>query len=390
MQTPKTHRSGSVGFISDPWNQNLHIMNVFQGPLRGSQNPNEVRNPTDQIFGSHANQQASMRNSQRVYKSQVGTPKAMSMRGSTYHQATPGRQRAESFNPQVPKLFNSFNPNDYGGPSNNNISGYHSRRNQSDISYCEQTKQLKDWNELFMDVDEGMEEHGLSKKISISRVVHNTSIDRERLEKPFFSEFQKSLISEIKEAKLSPRISSLKENPNFKQLYFYDGRYEGEITDSKRSGCGIFNFKDGGKYEGEWIDDVREGVGKYVYQNGEWYEGMWKNNVRQGKGIMYYCKDSYFEGEWRNDVRSGLGVMYFSNGDKYQGDWHNDLEHGKGQRFYNNGDKYEGNWKEGNRSGEGVLKYKDGGIYQGKWLLDQRSGYGVRDYINGDRYEGEW
>ena len=66
--------------------------------------------------------------------------------------------------------------------------------------------------------------------------------------------------------------------------------YEGELSNSKKHGNGIFRFKNADKYIGQWKEDKRTGKGVLFYTNGDKYEGDWKDDKIDGKGICFYKK----------------------------------------------------------------------------------------------------
>ena len=52
-----------------------------------------------------------------------------------------------------------------------------------------------------------------------------------------------------------------------------DGKYLGEIENSKPNGQGTITYPDGNKYEGYFINGFGNGKGKYTDSDGKVYEG---------------------------------------------------------------------------------------------------------------------
>jgi hypothetical protein len=172
--------------------------------------------------------------------------------------------------------------------------------------------------------------------------------------------------------------------------YINGCQYEGEWKNDKKNGYGIFKYKNGNRYEGNWENDYKIGKGNYILENGEIYSGDFIGDSANGKGIVLYKNGDKYEGEIKNNILDGKGIMLYANGDIYEGEWEFSLKNGKGNMFYANGDKYEGEWKFDLKNGKGNMFYSNGDKYEGEWKLDLKNGKGIMFYANGDKYEGEW
>ena len=73
-------------------------------------------------------------------------------------------------------------------------------------------------------------------------------------------------------------IVSLAQNSNAESSdgsteYDSGGYYEGEFSDGKRHGMGVYELPNGYKYIGEWVNGEIFGHGVAHYPNGSRYEG---------------------------------------------------------------------------------------------------------------------
>ena len=60
--------------------------------------------------------------------------------------------------------------------------------------------------------------------------------------------------------------------------------YEGEMTDGKMNGHGIYKYANGQIYEGEYINGIREGKGRIIINNTVAYDGEFRGGHRVEKG----------------------------------------------------------------------------------------------------------
>ena len=99
----------------------------------------------------------------------------------------------------------------------------------------------------------------------------------------------------------------------YKEGYFTDNKYEGEIENGKPHGNGTWTQSDGGTYVGQFVNGRREGIGTFTWSknspvSGKSYEGEWKDNKQDGKGKISYEREEgeEFEGmSWEGEFRNG-------------------------------------------------------------------------------------
>lgn len=72
---------------------------------------------------------------------------------------------------------------------------------------------------------------------------------------------------------------------------------------------------DGGTYDGEWSNGKKEGLGVYWYPSVARYEGWWRGNLKHGRGVYHYKDGGKYEGEFIDGQRSGLGVRTWTSGE---------------------------------------------------------------------------
>ena len=69
-----------------------------------------------------------------------------------------------------------------------------------------------------------------------------------------------------------------------------------------------FYFKDEDRYEGDFKGGKRSGKGVYYYKNHKDYDsyyGDWKYDKKNGKGITFYKDGSIRIGKYENDSKTG-------------------------------------------------------------------------------------
>ncbi|NJR64875.1 MAG: hypothetical protein HC772_05445 [Leptolyngbyaceae cyanobacterium CRU_2_3] len=77
-------------------------------------------------------------------------------------------------------------------------------------------------------------------------------------------------------------------------------RYDGELQQGKRNGCGTYTFKNGRRYVGQFKQDQFEGRGIWMLGNGDRYVGDFQANQCQGEGIFLLADGSSQKGLWRD------------------------------------------------------------------------------------------
>ncbi|MBR1758428.1 MAG: TIR domain-containing protein [Lachnospiraceae bacterium] len=87
-----------------------------------------------------------------------------------------------------------------------------------------------------------------------------------------------------------------------RKVYKNGDVYEGQLSDGKRHGQGIYRFANGSVYEGEYRDGKRCGFGRFSLANGDVYEGEFLDNKYHGHGIFRFSNGEVLEGGWENGV----------------------------------------------------------------------------------------
>ncbi len=154
-----------------------------------------------------------------------------------------------------------------------------------------------------------------------------------------------------------PRCNFLLSDNCNGELNWSNGKYVGEISNSKRNGYGTMTWASGNKYVGEWKDGKMNGSGTYTKPSGMKYVGQWK------------------EGDFH-----GRGALLYPSGDKYVGQWRNDKEYGYGTYTWMSGNKYVGEWKDGKMNGSGTYFWSDGSSWTGQFLNNKRTDNGSYNY----------
>ncbi|MCP4441457.1 MAG: peptidase C14 [Aureispira sp.] len=135
----------------------------------------------------------------------------------------------------------------------------------------------------------------------------------------------------------------------------YQGRYEGNFVEGKRSGKGKFVYANGDVYDGNWVDGKPKGYGSRIYKNGKIKSGEWNAGrlVRADKPrltrecLVGNCKDGHgksvdsggnkYEGNFKNGMYDGYGEMKYASGDRYVGYFGKGVPNGKGSFYRTNG-----------------------------------------------------
>jgi hypothetical protein len=148
----------------------------------------------------------------------------------------------------------------------------------------------------------------------------------------------------------------------------------------RATGTGVAEWRVGGKVdhsEGEYSDGKKNGRGVYRSANGDRYTGEFRDDKFNGRGVMIFAKGGRYDGDWRDGKANGRGVFYLANGARYDGEWKDDRQHGRGTLTLPDGNWYEGEWRDGRANGRGVYMRTDGNRFAGEWrdgcLRDGRS-----------------
>lgn len=165
-------------------------------------------------------------------------------------------------------------------------------------------------------------------------------------------------------------------------------RYEGEWSNDKMHGEGVFVHATGVRYEGQWINGKQHGFGTLTFPSGAMYVGGWEDGLRHGKGVMLSVNGGKYDGDFVRGMQHGKGILLWANGNKYEGDFRNNQGHGMGKFEYADGVTFEGEFAYGRFHGHGKLKFNKAREYEGMFVEDAYSGPGTLNFANGDKYEG--
>jgi hypothetical protein len=145
-------------------------------------------------------------------------------------------------------------------------------------------------------------------------------------------------------------------------------QYFGELNEkNERNGYGKVNYSTGDSFEGFWKEGKKSGQGLYRFRNGGSYLGNFFEDSPSGVGKRVYSSGNFYEGNFVAGKKSGNGIMTFKNGDIYQGEWDNDDIHGYGEYIWNTGDRFVGNFQRDVRHGPGILYLVTGEVVEGFW-----------------------
>ena len=180
--------------------------------------------------------------------------------------------------------------------------------------------------------------------------------------------------------------------PNGKGIYYsVSGEIkEGTFVDGRLNGKGKMTLNNGFFIEGDFIDDELNGYGKTININGEVYEGEFKKGIREGKGKLILSNEDRFEGNFYKGKFEGYGKFISKNGESYKGEFREGIPNGNGYKKYIDNSEYEGNFKDGKENGFGIKKWKDGQIYEGEFLEGRKNGKGKQIFRDGQKYEGNF
>lgn len=165
--------------------------------------------------------------------------------------------------------------------------------------------------------------------------------------------------------------------------------YEGNITEGRMSGKGLFNIAGSGVYEGDFDAGEMHGFGKLSTEILV-YEGDFVDGMFHGKGRLSFANGDEYIGDFRFGAEDGYGVFVFAGGTIYEGDWKDGQPHGSGIQKFANGDVYEGSYYDGEWYGTGKLIIKGEYIYEGAFEDGMPHGEGVMIPERGNKAVGEF
>ena len=125
-----------------------------------------------------------------------------------------------------------------------------------------------------------------------------------------------------------PKCNFFRKDKCVGELNWSNGKYVGEISNSKRNGYGTMTWANGSNYVGEWEDGKIHGKGVRTWPSGDKYSGQWKNGEEDGYGTYIWSDGEKYAGEWKNGKRTGKGTYNWSYGEKYSGEWEDGKIHG--------------------------------------------------------------
>ena len=133
--------------------------------------------------------------------------------------------------------------------------------------------------------------------------------------------------------------------------------YDGEWSEGKMSGFGLYQYQDGGNYKGYYKTNRPHGPGKATYPNNCSYEGSWdKGRYGGGEGKQMLREWSIYEGFMNSGRREGTGKLTYLCGMIYEGEFLDGKPHGRG-KMTSSLTKwgYEGTFSAGSIEGSGTL-----------------------------------
>lgn len=134
--------------------------------------------------------------------------------------------------------------------------------------------------------------------------------------------------------------------------------YFGEVNNFKKNGKGIETC-DEYKYEGEFVNNLRHGHGRIEFLDcGDIYEGQFTNGKITGKGLFIWSNNHQYKGDFVDGIKHGKGKYKWSDGTEYDGEYKNGIRQGYGKYIWKDGRKFEGTFKNGKPDGKGILTIK--------------------------------
>lgn len=143
-------------------------------------------------------------------------------------------------------------------------------------------------------------------------------------------------------------------------LFTDGGYYEGQFSNHKRNGYGVFIYPNGDRFDGQWVDDKRFGRGKMTFNCGHSYNGQFIADVTDGTGA------SRIEDKHKSLFRPVDGSD--EHGRNVAGNVTNCRIQNKWAVEFFNGDKFVGMFKDGRPTGKGEMSYKNSVLMWGQNL----------------------
>ncbi len=145
--------------------------------------------------------------------------------------------------------------------------------------------------------------------------------------------------------------------------------FVGQVTDGKRQGFGVLEFKDGDRQAGEWKSNLLNGLGTERLSDGLRYEGQWSTGLPAGLGVREKPGRERAEGNFAVGRLEGLGTRrVLSEPTLTQtGEFQGDTLNGLGVETLARGERYEGMFRAGKRHGYGQLVGPDERARASRW-----------------------
>ena len=155
--------------------------------------------------------------------------------------------------------------------------------------------------------------------------------------------------------------------------------FEGEYSNNKPRGFGIYTNVFGTKLEGNWKNNILNGIGMEINKDGTFYQGEFKNNKKHGIGLYRWNDGTIYHGEWENNDMTGFSIITYKNDNIYIGQVLKGLMNGYGEFNWKNGKKYFGYYKNDIKEGFGIYIYKQKPfqVYIGFWFEGKMDGIGM-------------
>ena len=103
-----------------------------------------------------------------------------------------------------------------------------------------------------------------------------------------------------KKATQGPPVVQAASTAQWVRKTYFDGVYEGDMVNGKRTGKGKFTWANGDVYEGDFVEDKRTGKGKYTWADGDVYEGDFVEGERTGNGKLTTANGTVQKGRFED------------------------------------------------------------------------------------------
>ncbi|WP_348535438.1 hypothetical protein [Komarekiella delphini-convector] len=124
-----------------------------------------------------------------------------------------------------------------------------------------------------------------------------------------------------------PSLFSLPALPDEAYTMHIDGsKYHGYLVQNQKlTGKGTLLFKSGNRYDGELKNGQRDGCGRYSFLaetiSHQYYIGQYVNDKPEGRGRLRWKNGNEYRGDFKDGKCEGYGVFEFANGSSKSGVW---------------------------------------------------------------------